>query len=44
LLVPFAQNAFDEAGALKEALPAQILGMTVARVIDLAGKLQPPAA
>lgn len=44
VLLPFAQNAFDEAGALKEALPAQILGMTVARVIDLAGKLQPPTA
>jgi chromate reductase, NAD(P)H dehydrogenase (quinone) len=44
LLVPFAQNAFDEGGALKEALPAQILGMTVARVIDLAAKLQPPIA
>ena len=44
LLVPFAQNAFDGAGTLKEALPAQILGMTVARVIDLAGKLQPAIA
>ena len=39
-----AGNAFDEAGGLKEALPAQILGMTVARVIELAEKLQPPTA
>ncbi|TAL28443.1 MAG: NADPH-dependent oxidoreductase [Phenylobacterium sp.] len=44
VLLPFAQNAFDEAGGLKEALPAQILGMTVARVIELAEKLQPPTA
>jgi chromate reductase, NAD(P)H dehydrogenase (quinone) len=44
LLIPFAQNAFDEAGALKEPLPAQILGMTVSRVIDLAGCLSPPTA
>lgn len=44
VLIPFAQNAFDEAGALKEPLPAQILGMTVARVIELAEKLQPPTA
>jgi len=44
LLVPFAQNAFDETGALKEALPAQILGMTVSRVIDLAARLAPPTA
>lgn len=44
LLVPFAQNAFDESGALKEALPAQILGMTVGRVIDLATRLEPPIA
>ncbi|HEY0651427.1 NAD(P)H-dependent oxidoreductase [Phenylobacterium sp.] len=44
LLIPFAQNAFDEAGALKEALPAQILGMTVSRVIDLATRLEPPTA
>lgn len=44
LLLPFAQNGFDEAGALKEALPAQILGMTVARVIDLATRLEPPTA
>jgi chromate reductase, NAD(P)H dehydrogenase (quinone) len=44
LLVPFAQNAFDETGALKEALPVQILGMTVSRVIDLAGRLEPPTA
>ena len=44
VLVPFAQNAFDESGTLKEALPAQILGMTVARVIDLATRLEPPTA
>jgi NAD(P)H-dependent FMN reductase len=43
-LVPMAQNAFDEAGKLKEPLPAQILGMTVARVIDLATRLEPPTA
>ncbi|MCR5881137.1 NADPH-dependent FMN reductase [Phenylobacterium sp. J367] len=44
VLIPFAQNAFDETGALKEPLPAQILGMTVARVIELAEKLQPPTS
>jgi len=44
VLVPFAQNAFDENGALKEALPGQILGMTVSRVIDLATRLEPPTA
>ncbi|MBX3484871.1 NADPH-dependent FMN reductase [Phenylobacterium sp.] len=44
VLVPFAQNAFDDRGALKEALPAQLLGGLVARVIDLAERLEPPIA
>jgi len=44
VLIPFAQNAFDEAGALKEALPAQLMGMMVARVIDLCERLEPPTA
>jgi chromate reductase len=44
VLLPFAQNGFDDAGALREALPSQILGMTVARVIDLATRLDPPIA
>lgn len=44
VLVPFAQNAFDEAGALKEALPAQLLGGLAARVIELAERLEPPTA
>ena len=42
VLVPFGQNAFDENGALKEPLPAQLLGGLVARVIDLAERLEPP--
>ena len=44
VLIPFAQNAFDESGALKERLPAQLLGGLVARVIDLAERLEPPVA
>lgn len=36
VLVPAAHTAFDDTGALKEALPAQLLGGLVARVIDLA--------
>jgi chromate reductase len=38
VLVPFAHGAFEE-GALKEALPAQLLGGLAARVIDLAERL-----
>jgi chromate reductase, NAD(P)H dehydrogenase (quinone) len=44
VLIPFAQNAFDESGALKEPLPAQLLGGLVARVIDLTERLEPPVA
>jgi NAD(P)H-dependent FMN reductase len=44
VLVPFAGNAFDEKGALKEPLPAQLLGGLVARVIDLAERLEPPTS
>jgi len=44
VLIPFAQNAFDADGKLKEALPAQLLGGLVARVIDLAERLEPPIA
>lgn len=44
VLIPFAQNAFDETGALKEALPAQLLGGLAARVIELAERLEPPIA
>lgn len=44
VLLPFAQNGFDENRGLKEALPAQILGTTVARVIELATCLKPPTA
>ena len=36
--------AFDDAGALKDALPAQLLGGLVARVMDLAERLEPPTA
>lgn len=43
VLVPFAHGAFDENWALKEALPAQLLGGLAARVIDLAERLEPPA-
>ncbi len=38
VLIPFAHGAFED-GALKEALPAQLLGGLVARVIDLAERL-----
>ena len=44
VLIPAAHAAFDEAGALKEALPAQLLDGLVARVIDLATRLEPPSA
>ncbi|WP_296600772.1 NADPH-dependent FMN reductase [Phenylobacterium sp.] len=44
VLVPFAHGAFDENWALKEALPAQLLGGLAARVIELAEKLQPPVS
>lgn len=44
VLVPFAHGAFDEAWALKEALPTQLLGGLAARVIELAERLQPPVA
>ena len=40
VLVPFAHGAFDESWALKEALPAQLLGGLAARVIDLAERLK----
>jgi NAD(P)H-dependent FMN reductase len=40
VLIPFAHGAFEE-GALKEALPAQLLGGLAARVIDLAERLGP---
>ncbi len=41
VLVPFAHGAFEEGGALKEQLPAQLLGGLAARVIDLAERLAP---
>jgi len=44
VLVPFAHGAFDENRALKEALPAQLLGGLAARVIELAQRLEPPVA
>ena len=44
VLVPLAHGAFDENWALKEALPAQLLGGLAARVIDLAERLDPPTA
>ena len=44
VMIPFAQNAFDEQGNLKEALPAQLMGLLVARVIELAEKLEPPTS
>jgi chromate reductase, NAD(P)H dehydrogenase (quinone) len=44
VLVPFAHGAFDENWALKEALPAQLLGGLAARVIDLATRLEPQVA
>jgi chromate reductase len=40
VLVPFAHGAFDESWALKEELPAQLLGGLAARVIDLAERLK----
>lgn len=43
VLVPAAHGAFDETGALKDALPAQLLGGLAARVIELAERLEPPA-
>lgn len=42
VMIPFAATAFDEQGALKEALPNQLMGAMVARVIELAEKLDPP--
>lgn len=44
VLVPAAHTAFDDAGALKDALPAQLLGGLAARVIELAERLEPPIA
>ena len=44
VLVPAAHAAFDDAGALKDALPAQLLGGLAARVIELAERLEPPIA
>jgi NAD(P)H-dependent FMN reductase len=44
VLVPFAHGAFDENWALKEALPAQLLGGLAARVIELAERLEPPVS
>ena len=44
VLVPFAHGAFDESWALKEALPAQLLGGLAARLIDLVERLEPPIA
>ena len=42
VLIPFAHAALDDAGALKAALPAQLLGDLVSRVIELATRLEPP--
>lgn len=44
VLLPAAHTGFDDSGALKDALPAQLMGGMVARVIELAEKLQPPTA
>ena len=44
VLVPAAHAAFDDVGALKDALPAQLLGGLAARVIELAERLEPPIA
>ncbi|WP_293899519.1 NAD(P)H-dependent oxidoreductase [Phenylobacterium sp.] len=44
VMIPFAATAFDAQGALKEPLPAQLMGMMVARVIDLAERLEPPVS
>lgn len=39
VLVPNAHAAFDENGALKEALPATLIGMTAARLVKVAGAI-----
>lgn len=39
VLVPNAHVAFDEAGQLKEALPASLVNMTAARLVAVAGAL-----
>lgn len=39
VLVPNAHAAFDEDGALKEALPATLIGMTAARLVKVAGAI-----
>jgi NAD(P)H-dependent FMN reductase len=44
VLVPAAHLAFDENGELKDPLPAQLLAGVVARVVELAEKLDPPTA
>ena len=44
VMIPFAQSAFDEAGLLKDELPAQLMGMMIDRVIDLCVRLQPPVS
>lgn len=44
VLVPAAYAAFDEAGALKDPLPAQLVGGLTARVIELAERLAPPTS
>ena len=41
VLVPVAQNAFDEAGQLKDALPRQLLSLLVDRMIYVAERLRP---
>jgi NAD(P)H-dependent FMN reductase len=40
VLAPAAHTAFDDAGQLKDALPRQLLGMLVDRVIFLAERLR----
>jgi NAD(P)H-dependent FMN reductase len=44
VMVPFAHEAFDDSWALKDTLPAQLLGAMVGRVIELADKLAPPVS
>lgn len=39
VVVPAAHAAFDEAGQLKEALPASLVGMTTARLVAVARAL-----
>lgn len=39
VLVPNAHAAFDEDGALKEALPATLIGLTAARLVKVAGAI-----